>query len=710
MVRASVATSFLLFFSSSLFSQINDYIYPNTDPSYSNYGGLGLIQSPNARFFDEGTLGFSWSHNKPYLRGSLIAYPFDWFEASFQYTDINNALYSNSSRFSGSQSLKDKGFDVKFRLAQESAYIPQIALGLRDIGGTSLFGSEYLVASKRINNFDFTFGVGWGVLSNNAVKNPVGYLKETYYNRIERDLEETKGGDFNLNMLFSGDMGIFGGVEIFIPNTKGLRLKLELDATNFEEEGREPINQESRVNFGLVKPISKNLVTKLSYVRGNTLNFGFSYKLQLGKPKESRKKNDPHLPIENAEIVRKVTAKSDLFLYRAALKNLVDRNITLQYADVNNSELHVAFGQSKYKNYSLAAMRTMQTLDEISPESITRFKVTNMNGIMGMHSISTSRDSFKRNMSRKTPEILLKDSKIEGYKLDTNDFKYQPEALYPSFHYNVEPDIQSQIGGPDGFFFATLRLAFESELMLSKKLSLMTRFSHGVVGDFNDITLASDSVLPHVRTDIVKYLQEGDEFTIDSMQFNSFGNPFKDTYTKMSLGIFERMFAGVGGEILYRPFEKNYAIGFEAWSVQQRDYAQNLQFRDYKTTTGHATFYYQEPNTGILLRLKGGRYLAEDSGVTVGLSRRFKTGFTVGAFFSLTDISKKEFGEGSYDKGFYFLVPIDIISPSYQMRTFTWGLRPVTRDGAAEITHGLPLWGVTDQSNKWSITHNWGEK
>ena len=44
------------------------------------------------------------------------------------------------------------------------------------------------------------------------------------------------------------------------------------------------------------------------------------------------------------------------------------------------------------------------------------------------------------------------------------------------------------------------------------------------------------------------------------------------------------------------------------------------------------------------------------------------------------------------------------------MRTFTWGLRPVTRDGAAEITHGLPLWGVTDQANRWSITHNWGAR
>jgi hypothetical protein len=47
---------------------------------------LGLIQNPNARFLDEGSLGFSWSHNEPYLRGSLIAYPFSWLEVSYQYT------------------------------------------------------------------------------------------------------------------------------------------------------------------------------------------------------------------------------------------------------------------------------------------------------------------------------------------------------------------------------------------------------------------------------------------------------------------------------------------------------------------------------------------------------------------------------------------------------------------------------------------------
>ena len=74
--------------STSIYGRSDDYIYPFKEYSFSNYGTLGLIQNPNARFLDEGSLGFSWSHNDPYLRGSLIAYPFDWLEASYQYADI----------------------------------------------------------------------------------------------------------------------------------------------------------------------------------------------------------------------------------------------------------------------------------------------------------------------------------------------------------------------------------------------------------------------------------------------------------------------------------------------------------------------------------------------------------------------------------------------------------------------------------------------
>ena len=85
---------------------------------------------------------------------------------------------------------------------------------------------------------------------------------------------------------------------------------------------------------------------------------------------------------------------------------------------------------------------------------------------------------------------------------------------------------------------------------------------------------------------------------------------------KISAGIFESMFNGVGGEVLYRPFNKNYAIGVEAWQVYQREYDQMFELRDYKTITGHTTFYYQEPRTNILIKIMGGRYLAKDSGFT----------------------------------------------------------------------------------------------
>ena len=146
-MKGYVLSSFL-FISCFLSASLTDYIYPSRGPSYSNYGTIGLIQNPSARFLSNGSVGFTWTHNDPYLRGSIVAYPFDWLEAAFQYTDVNNQLYSDVSAFSGSQSLKDKSFDTKIRLKSESYYMPQIALGLRDVGGTGMFGGEYIVASK----------------------------------------------------------------------------------------------------------------------------------------------------------------------------------------------------------------------------------------------------------------------------------------------------------------------------------------------------------------------------------------------------------------------------------------------------------------------------------------------------------------------------------------------------------------------------------
>ena len=51
---------------------------------------------------------------------------------------------------------------------------------------------------------------------------------------------------------------------------------------------------------------------------------------------------------------------------------------------------------------------------------------------------------------------------------------------------------------------------------------------------------------------------------------------------KLSGGILEEMFGGLGFEYLYRPFNSNLAIGIDAFEVRQRDFDQRFSFPNIK--------------------------------------------------------------------------------------------------------------------------------
>ena len=71
------------------------------------------------------------------------------------------------------------------------------------------------------------------------------------------------------------------------------------------------------------------------------------------------------------------------------------------------------------------------------------------------------------------------------------------------------------------------------------------------------------------------------------MQLEYMYSPFKDIYTRFDVGYLEEMFGGIGGEIYYRPFDKDYSLGLTLHRVKQRGYKQRFSFKDYETTTGH---------------------------------------------------------------------------------------------------------------------------
>jgi hypothetical protein len=109
---------------------------------------------------------------------------------------------------------------------------------------------------------------------------------------------------------------------------------------------------------------------------------------------------------------------------------------------------------------------------------------------------------------------------------------------------------------------------------------------------------------------------------------------------------------------------------------------------DYKNTIGSVDLYYR--NYGLIpfdLKFSVGEYLAGDVGATLDLSRSFQNGTKFGFFVSTTDVTAAQFGEGSFDKGLYFNIPI-----YGNFINYTW--RPLTKDPAAKLTRRQTLYNL----------------
>ena len=103
---------------------------------------------------------------------------------------------------------------------------------------------------------------------------------------------------------------------------------------------------------------------------------------------------------------------------------------------------------------------------------------------------------------------------------------------------------------------------------------------------------------------------------------------------------------------------------------------------------------------GINVRTTVGKYLAGDKGGTLDLSRRFKSGFTLGVFTTLTDLSSEEFGEGSFDKGFYFSIPTSLFYSDFRTGNISFGLHPLTKDGGSFLIQNHSLFSLLGDSNQ----------
>ncbi len=344
-----------------------------------------------------------------------------------------------------------------------------------------------------------------------------------------------------------------------------------------------------------------------------------------------------------------------------------------------------------------------------APASVEQITIVGVNRGMELNRVTMLRKDLERAVNaRGSPEEIWANAQIGGGQ----GWGLPPEAIansdrYPDFSWSLAPRYRQSVGGADGFVLYQIYAALSASVEPVRGLRLSGTASQNIVDTFDQLRQKSDSELPRVRSDIARYLRQGTS-TIENLYAAYSFSPYPEWYAKVTAGLLEKMYGGVAGEVLYRPFDSRLAVGMEVARVKQRDF-DGFGFLDYEVTTGHLGLYYDVPLYDLQAQIQIGRYLARDKGATFQLSRAFKSGVRVGAFFTLTDVPFDEFGEGSFDKGFFMSIPFDLFLPKSTRRRGTFAFRPLTRDGGQRV--GIPgrLFGQTSEGSLRYIGQDWGK-
>ncbi|MGH1398902.1 MAG: YjbH domain-containing protein [Alphaproteobacteria bacterium] len=675
---------------------------PAAHPYSTNaIGMLGLNTIPSARMDKSGTVRLNLGATDPYLHGAL----------GFQIADplyINVRQSGEMSTFDADPKRVYPGIDLKLRLMEENKTRPQIALGLQSAIGHKRMSGEYIATSKRYNNFDFTAGIGWGRFAGAAhIDNPLGALGGHFdRNRDIDGANPARAADW-----FTGQkIGFFGGIEYFPPFLKGLSLKADIGGNRYEAE-------KTAFDFNAPPPYSVGLNYRPPQLPYLDLSLAAQGKDRF-MGRISFQGNIKNIRDQNAK--DKSTAfmrpyRSDFgvpaWMTLAAQKDkmaLLDTVITNREA---SARLPLAAHLSTPHQLGRAAMhianhagQTVEALT-IAPTSY---------GLRGA-SITFMRHDLERALAHDagSAEEIWHNAEFKHnfngiQKLRYNDVANKP---YP----DISLTLDNQIGlseEDDGFLFRNAAIV---ELMHPDDKGLFTS-AFGLRFNLAENLHKLDKIRPQtilpVRSDIDDF---ADRFVSVEKSFGALTHTIApDLHIMSASGYLEEMYAGIGGETLYRPFDKRFAIGGEAWLALKRDphSVLNLGLTGDHLISGHINAWYDIPELDLTLNGKFGRYLAEDIGATLALSKNFKNGASLSGYVTMTDNSEPDLfgGEVHFDHGIKLSVPLGGYIGGYKYAPHTrlnLTTAPFGRDLGQSLKNPLPLYDLSTPLSKSHYIQNW---
>lgn len=268
--------------------------------------------------------------------------------------------------------------------------------------------------------------------------------------------------------------------------------------------------------------------------------------------------------------------------------------------------------------------------------------------------------------------------------------------------FKIVPKVSFFFNDPSGALRYELWAAANYDKRLAEGLYLNSDLKLDVLENVTGVTQPSNSLLPHVRTDIADY-KRGGRFKLNRLLINKYQNPAERVYTRVSAGFYEEMYRGFGGQVLYLPKDSRWAVDLTADALQQRGVKGWFDKRDYQTVTALGALHYRLPYD-ITATARAGRFLARDEGVRVEFKRRLQSGVEIGAWYTKTnghDITNPGTPANPYnDKGVFLSVPLNIMLPFDSQTTAGFGIAPWTRDVGQMVASPGDLYDMIEQPRR----------
>jgi len=375
--------------------------------------------------------------------------------------------------------------------------------------------------------------------------------------------------------------------------------------------------------------------------------------------------------------------------------------------EIKGHEAILRLGNYRYRYAPKALGDAARIIDARAPAEVTEITIADIESGVEVMRVSMRRDDLQRAFTGTgTPAEVFAHAEFNGGG-ELGDGAVENKDVYPDFSYHVRPRLKTELNGPDGFFIYSLYAGLSTDVQIRPGLTLSGEFGANILDNLDRLQTSSNSLLPHVRSDISEYLRDG-KYGIESLYADYEARLGDDFYGRLTGGLLEEMYGGVDGELLYRPYGSRWALGLEANQLYKRGFHDQFSFQSYNVATAQVNLYYDMPWYGLQTTLTVGRYLARDVGFTYEMSREFESGVRVGGFFTLTNVSAAKYGEGSFDRGIFISIPIDLITPFPSRSSVGTIYRPLTRDGGQLLDSPKQLYWETYGDDTGHLAEEWG--